>query len=558
MSAVPLLIWMHAAVLHAQIVGTAHDLSATGPGPIRALQEPEVCIFCHAPHTASPVTPLWNRSLPTLAYTLYSSSTLQAATGQPTGTSKLCLSCHDGTIALGSVLSRAEPIAMSEPLSGRSDLTTDLSDDHPISFAYDAVLAGQDPELLDPGLLPPAVSLDSAGELQCTSCHDPHSAQHPDFLVLDNAFSALCTACHEKTGWLASAHQSSMATWNGAGSDPWPHTDAPTVGENGCEGCHAPHAAGSGAWLLNFFFEEENCLRCHNGNVASLDIAGELQKPYRHPVDSFVGAHEPDENPLSMPWHVECADCHEPHQARAGPALAPDVSGPLTGAGGVTAGGTPIAAASFQYEVCFRCHADNPAAPLPQIQRVIHEPNLRLRFSLGGPSFHPVEGPGRNPDVPSLIGPLSESSVIYCTDCHAGDDGPGVGGGGPAGPHGSSWPFLLEREYRTVDNTPESAQAYALCYKCHDRSSILGDESFAKHKKHIEGERAPCSVCHDPHGIPAGSGSPTGNSHLINFDTGVVQPNPQNGRLEFVDEGFRQGACTLLCHGKRHQDQRYK
>ena len=55
--------------------------------------------------------------MPVTAYIPYSSSSLQAKPGQPTGTSKLCLSCHDGTIALGSVVSRNQPIAMA---GGRS------------------------------------------------------------------------------------------------------------------------------------------------------------------------------------------------------------------------------------------------------------------------------------------------------------------------------------------------------------------------------------------------------------------------------------------------------
>src|SRR5829696_8305601 len=84
------------------VVNSAHNLSATGPGTIRATNEQQVCIFCHTPHNASPIQPLWNRNVPVAAYIPYASSSLQAQPGQPTGTSKLCLSCHDGTIALGS------------------------------------------------------------------------------------------------------------------------------------------------------------------------------------------------------------------------------------------------------------------------------------------------------------------------------------------------------------------------------------------------------------------------------------------------------------------------
>src|SRR5437879_5236460 len=94
------------------IINSPHNLSASGPGAIRASSEQEVCIFCHAPHNASPIQPVWNRNMPVSAYTVYTSNSLDAVPGQPTGSSKLCLSCHDGAIAIGSVLSRDQPIEM--------------------------------------------------------------------------------------------------------------------------------------------------------------------------------------------------------------------------------------------------------------------------------------------------------------------------------------------------------------------------------------------------------------------------------------------------------------
>ena len=96
---------------HSQsIVNSLHNLSVTGPGTIRATSEQEICVFCHTPHSTSPNRPLWNRSDPGVFYALYNSTTIQAAPGQPSGSSLLCLSCHDGTIALGNVLSRSADI----------------------------------------------------------------------------------------------------------------------------------------------------------------------------------------------------------------------------------------------------------------------------------------------------------------------------------------------------------------------------------------------------------------------------------------------------------------
>src|SRR4051794_13053211 len=86
------------------ILGSKHDLSVVGPGPIKAATESEVCLFCHTPHRAGEL-PLWNHFLSSATYTPYSSSTIRATVGQPSGASKLCLSCHDGTVALGMVYS---------------------------------------------------------------------------------------------------------------------------------------------------------------------------------------------------------------------------------------------------------------------------------------------------------------------------------------------------------------------------------------------------------------------------------------------------------------------
>jgi len=70
------------------IVDSLHNLSVSGPGPVKATGESEICIFCHTPHGArSDVSYLWNRRDTATVYTPYISSTLKAAVGQPTGSS---------------------------------------------------------------------------------------------------------------------------------------------------------------------------------------------------------------------------------------------------------------------------------------------------------------------------------------------------------------------------------------------------------------------------------------------------------------------------------------
>lgn len=546
----------------AQISDTKHNLSISGPGPIKSTVEEEICVFCHTPHRARRDIPyLWNRADSTANYTTYESSTLYATVGQPTGASKLCLSCHDGTIALGAVLSRPTEVPFAGGVrffpEGPSKLGTDLSDDHPVSFVYDENLAATNGELASPSSLTGRIRPDASGQVQCTSCHDPHDDTNGKFLLEPNNFSNLCVTCHTRRDWNISAHATSNATWPGSGPDPWPHTDFVTVAENGCENCHSPHNAGGHAGLLNYLNEEDNCLACHNSNVASTNIETELTKVYGHKVQDFTGVHDPVADLSGRSGtHVECVDCHNPHRATNFAATAPHVPGVMNGVAGVSSSGAPVPEVSFAYEVCFKCHADNNVLAISKVARQLPQLNTRLEFDITSPSYHPIESTGKNPNVPSLIQPLTINSVIYCTDCHNNDQGPAAGGNGPKGPHGSVNEFLLERNYSTADLTVENSFAYDLCYKCHDRNSILADESFSKHKKHVQDKNAPCSACHDPHGISSTQGNSINNSHLINFDINIVQPNA-GGQRRFEDLGTFAGRCYLSCHGKEHAPETY-
>lgn len=541
----------------ATIVASKHNLSASGPGPVTASSESQICVFCHTPHQSSPIAPLWNRNSPGINYVPYSSSTAIAAPGQPTGDSLLCLSCHDGTIALGDVLSQTSDIVMKGGITtipvGPALIGTNLTHDHPISFEYSSVLASQNGELRDPGTLRPQIQLDSSGQLQCTTCHDAHDDQFGKFLVWPNSRSQLCVECHEKTGWDLSPHSLSAAGWNGVAPDPWPASDEVTVMDNACRNCHLSHAATGGPRLIQFSVEEDNCSACHNGNVASQDVMADFVKFSAHPIADATLVHDPAEPGTVVDRHVECVDCHNPHAARAG---SPPITGVLAGVRGIDIAGGDVNPSSQSYEICFRCHADNPN-PGPNLTPRQHDQqNTRLEFQLANPSYHPVAGVGRNPDVPSLIDPLSPTSIIECTDCHNSDSSTAAGGAGANGPHGSVYDTLLVRRYITLDNTPESNSAYALCYSCHSRNSILADESFSEHDKHVREENAPCNACHDPHGISSTQGNSVNNTHLINFDTTIVSPN-NNGQLRFVDNGRLSGSCDLMCHSEDHDDENY-
>jgi len=67
----------------------------------------EVCVYCHTPHGANSQikAPLWNRTINGGTYTIYDKpTTLMRPIGQPGPNSLTCLSCHDGTITIDSVL----------------------------------------------------------------------------------------------------------------------------------------------------------------------------------------------------------------------------------------------------------------------------------------------------------------------------------------------------------------------------------------------------------------------------------------------------------------------
>jgi predicted CXXCH cytochrome family protein len=526
------------------IIYSKHNLSISSPGSIRAATESDICIFCHTPHNASGDGPLWNHQLSTAAYTPYTSSTLKATVGQPTGASKLCLSCHDGTVALGLVNSRTTPIAMQSGANtipaGNTRIGTDLSAHHPVSFVYDSALATANGELRDPGALAPEVRLDRSGQLQCTSCHDPHNNQFGSFLVKDNNASALCQDCHVPNQWAASIHATATATWNGTGPNPWPHTAQTTVAANACESCHRPHAAQTPKRLLNFGTEEQNCFSCHSGTVAAQNLAAEFNKTSVHPVTQTTGVHDPTEDAINPPRHVECVDCHNPHAAKTAAATAPAAPGALTGVRGVNAAGAEVRELQNEYELCFRCHGDSTDRGPARVPRQFVETNTRLEFSPGNTSFHPVESIGKNASVPSLIVPWTTSSRTYCGDCHNNDQGAGAGGSGPKGPHGSAYVPLLERMLLLTDGTPYNPANFALCYKCHS-STVIDSElasSWQFHKRHIEDFQAACTTCHDSHA--------SSQPHLINFNPTYVLP--YNGNLSFNSTGPNHGNCTLTCH----------
>lgn len=362
----------------AGVATTKHNFGSMSPADIKTTSTSEICVFCHAPHNTSPSIAMWNRTVPGDIYNIYASQSIVAAQGQPTGSSKLCLSCHDGTIAIGSLRNLpGSGIAGTLPIPESADritaegkiaptspsyIGTNLNDDHPISFSYSNSYPSN-VEIKASSSFPSGMKLDNLGKLQCTTCHDPHGTSYPKFLVtpLDNA--QLCTACHDQRYWntMPTVHRDSTATWNGAGVNPWQvdlgatgfADDTPQM--QGCLACHRSHGGAAGKDLLKgtnpgtglIEAEEWTCLNCHNGNAASKDVEPEFGYASRHDVKVYSGKHTPKrtfpnepvrEDRVSLGYnnatnrHVECADCHNAHAAKSGNHVIGGVNGNIIGA----------------------------------------------------------------------------------------------------------------------------------------------------------------------------------------------------------------------------------
>jgi predicted CXXCH cytochrome family protein len=317
-----------------------------------------------------------------------------------------------------------------------------------------------------------------------------------------------------------------------------PHGDKSKV-LKGCYSCHKGHGVlyaptlpvGRGVF----------CYRCH-GNTLSLeetlskgDLAKNTQtanlqdvfrKPYRHPIEKFRSNRYDEtipEKDSTAERHSGCTDCHHHHYVSEYNMYA--------GLKGVNVNGEYVGKITFEYELCFKCHSFSANLPVDQT-------NKAILFNTKNPSYHPVVGPGKNNDVPSLTGIIAISSTIKCTDCHGNDDFTG-----PKGPHGSNYKYILKKNFVDTDGN-ESTLQYELCYSCHRRENILNNISFQFHHKHITEIGASCRTCHNPHGSLQ-------YSNMIDFNNTSVSAS-SGGRIEFRDLGIRKGECYLTCHEQNH------
>jgi hypothetical protein len=200
-------------IARASIPGSKHDFGTFG------WSNNQICLPCHTPHNAIVKdsngvvvgAPLWNHTLSTATYTLYVDANGANVTGAVDTNSRLCLSCHDGTVAVDSFGGGAGTQQLTGGLLG-----TDLSNDHPIGET--AVWPTPNPSyMVDPalraakGIMPLRALPDGRLSVGCTSCHEPHNRANTQHMTWVNnsgtgttvdgrtvSGSLLCMNCHKK------------------------------------------------------------------------------------------------------------------------------------------------------------------------------------------------------------------------------------------------------------------------------------------------------------------------------------------------------------------------
>lgn len=212
-------------------IGNKHNLSYGNSGVTYKATDPndprgrQICIFCHTPHNAVSSRALWNRRDTIQSFGHYSSSglhineDLKAASGynEPNGSSRLCLSCHDGVMALGAVVNGPQYGGSDVAINGSTntamaganvfDRVKMTNSHHPVSFNYAGTVQSTLATIGNYKLPPPGsnVRLDKEGRMQCTTCHDPHQTRDtalPFWVwedtgdINNSSHDAVCKTCH--------------------------------------------------------------------------------------------------------------------------------------------------------------------------------------------------------------------------------------------------------------------------------------------------------------------------------------------------------------------------
>jgi predicted CXXCH cytochrome family protein len=205
--------------------------------------EDGICVFCHTPHKGASSLLLWNHQFSTRSYSWedVTGGKTTGGTAYPTnlqtwsGSTRKCLSCHDGTVSVGSLywsnatgtpsVQMAGPDQTGGAISNTAFVipksstgtSANLEGNHPVGVpysygnvasTYNGITTGPDVRLAQWIASPTGVKIFGAGGggapvagaagIECASCHDPHGTGNEFFLRVTKSGSQLCLSCHIK------------------------------------------------------------------------------------------------------------------------------------------------------------------------------------------------------------------------------------------------------------------------------------------------------------------------------------------------------------------------
>jgi len=246
----PLISWAAPDSPGSGIQGTSHDFLAedaavVGGDTAAMTTEPiGLCTFCHTPHKAISTELLWNHTLSTNSFSWDVPATT-AGTQFPTftgdtykGATAKCLSCHDGSVAIGDIawFMEGKPATPLNPMQhGATEAVNvgfggNMAGNHPVAMPYPylnvpnnyngttngAMLATADWQADPTANNIRLFNDDGTGNItagpvagktgiECSSCHDPHNRASVDDLFLrgklvgsTQASGYICLQCHVK------------------------------------------------------------------------------------------------------------------------------------------------------------------------------------------------------------------------------------------------------------------------------------------------------------------------------------------------------------------------
>ncbi len=184
-----------------KLVNTSHNLTNLDVWGV-VIPEDRICLPCHVSHNArtdenGQSLVLWNHAITDQAFDIYPSMADTRGL-QPEGSSRLCLSCHDGATAIDDYGGNDDFFSdIKIPADSSSNLGTDLRDDHPIGVEYPPPgLTGYKDKSTFTGAK--LITINGVDRVECTSCHDPHDDSLGMFLRQTVTGSRLCLECHDK------------------------------------------------------------------------------------------------------------------------------------------------------------------------------------------------------------------------------------------------------------------------------------------------------------------------------------------------------------------------